>query len=228
MEKAKCGKIDCSLCETCIYDVDLFPEGVSTEKKIKTTENTMMKPICNYCGYLTKSFNGTGRRFFNACCMKKLVETGNVKRPMVIEYQTYEMANIERPDWCPMLANNSGNNETITPSQNQLSLPNKTEEDKEKENTIQKPFKELTYFEKKEVLKTLTPRLKWEDIKENGYYLIPKIMTTPKKIIHIESKNEECIRCHEVSEITKAEFSYVTTIHPEDVEAVFIVELHEF
>jgi len=228
MEGTKCGRTDCTLCETCIYDVDLFADGVATEKKNKTDKN-IMKPICNYCGYLTKSYTSDERRFFNACCLKKLVVTGSIKRPMVIDYHTYEMADIERPAWCPQLAINGGDG-VIPPintqaQQNQLALPNKTEENT---NVVSKAFKDMTYYEKKEELKKLSPRISWDDIKEDGYYLLPRIMSSPKKIIHVESKTNECIRYHEVSELTGNEYSYATTIYPKDVEAVFIVKIHEF
>lgn len=219
-----CYGLDCKNCTECKFDVDLFKDGVLPNKKktSNTTQHNEMKPICNYCGYLIKSYNGEERRFFNACCSKKTVMYNSGERPMVIDFSTYEMADIERPDWCPLHPMESANS-------HQLALPNKNEasESAEKEEKP-KAFKDMTYTEKREELKKLPKRLNWDDIKEGGYYLIPRIMTTPRKIIHVELKTENCLRCHEVSEQSGTEYGYATNVYPNDIEAVMIVELHNY
>lgn len=180
-----------------------------------------MKPICNYCGYLVKKHNGEDKRFFNACCSKKVIETNSVKRPMVIEFDAGEMFDIERPNWCPI--QNMSDSQLALPSQSQTAaLPKNLENGKEKK------FKDMSYTEKREEFKKLPKRLEWDDIKEGHYYLIPKIMSTPRKILHVEMKTNACLRCHEISEYSGSEFSYATNIYPNEIEAVMIVELHNY
>ena len=219
-----CYGLVCQDCIQCKFDVDLFKDGVlPNEKKTSNiTQHNKMKPICNYCGYLVKSYNGEERRFFNACCSKKTVMYNEGERPMVIDFSTYEMADIERPDWCPLHPMESS-------ISHQLALPNKNEisETSEREDKP-KAFKDMTYTEKREELKKLPKRLNWDDIKEGGYYLIPKIMSAPRKIVHVELKTDSCLRCHEVSEYSGTEYGYVTNVYPNDIEAVMIVELHNY
>ena len=226
-----CYGMSCEDCTTCRFDVDLFKDGVlPTEKKKQTKKenkhNNEMKPICNYCGFLIKNYLDDERRFFNACCTKRMIDNGDVKRPMVIDFNTYEMADIERPNWCPIHPMGEEREEGTS----QLALPCKVEGEHTNEETTvpNKPFKEMTYTEKREAFKQLPKRLEWDDIKEGEYYLIPRIMTTPRKIVHVELKTENCLRCHEVSEYTGTEYSYVTNIFSNDIEAAVIVELHNF
>lgn len=210
----QCNGLCCKDCETCKYDEDLFiPKGES-----KRNSKSNMEHICNYCGYLTKNYDGEERRFFNACCSKMMVDCGAYKRPMVIDHHTYEMADIKRPSWCPNMNQNDSK---------PLSLPSKIEDVTIKLDKDRK-FSSLTYSEKKDFVKTLKPILKWEDIKEDHYYVIPKVSPLQKKIIRVESKSDTCIRCHEISEYTGSEFSTITTIYPNDVDVHVIVELRNF
>ena len=200
-----CNGLSCENCETCKFDEDLF-----------IPKNQSMKPICNYCEYLVKNFLGDDRRFFNACCSKNLVDCGSYVRPMTIEYHTFQMADIERPFWCP-----------IKEKETSLTLPKKIEAVTVKTEE-KKPFSSLTFSEKKEFIKTLTPITKWEDIKVDHYYVIPKLASTTKKIIRVETKTDNLIRCHEISEYSGTEYSTITTIHNDDAELNLIVELRNY
>ena len=175
-----------------------------------------MKPICNYCGHLVKNYHGAERRFFDAHCRKKLIENGDVKKPMLIEAQVCSVFDIERPNWCPIY----GMGQT------------QTKKDAEDENTkgeeAPKKVKDMSYYEKKEEFKKIQRRLSWEDIKEGGYYVIPKIMYTPRKILHVVTKTSSCLSCHEISETTGTEYSTYSFVYENDIEASLIVELHNF
>lgn len=178
-----------------------------------------MKPVCNYCGYLIRNYVGDDRRFFTACCGKNLIVSGCISRPTIIETEVHEACEIDRPSWCPTIAS-ADSNKTEPPQ-----TPSVEEKKEEEEH---KPFKDLSYMEKKEVLKKLPRKLSWDEIKEGEDYLIPKIISSPRKIIRVIHKDDNSIRYHEISEISGTEYSYSTTMSQDDVEAVMIVKLHNY
>lgn len=184
----------------------------------------MKKPICNFCEGLSKSYYGADHRFFNAACSKKMVEVRDGKFPMMIEYDACEGIDIERPEWCPKFATYRKDAEYLHNVSSQRSTPHEEHVDELKD----KPFGELTYFEKQEVLKSLPPRIKWESIKEDGYYFVPRIMSKGRKLLHVKSKTDKRLECHEVSEYSGKDYSYSTFIDKDDVEMAFLVEIHNF
>jgi hypothetical protein len=149
-----------------------------------------------------------------------MIETNNVSRPMVIEFDASEVFDIERPNWCPIHGINS------TPNSQPMNDSESTKEEEAVETV--KSFKEMTWLEKKDEFKKLPRKIEWSEIKVDGYYLIPRILSTPRKIIHVTTKTETCISYHEVSEVSGTEYSYTSTMYPNDAEAVLIVELHNF
>lgn len=208
-----CYGLDCKNCFQCKFDMDIFAEDTDTKNNDKKEKE--MKKVCNYCGHLIKDYGENATRFFAARCNKKRMT--QTSKPWVIDIDCYEMGDIETPEWCPLMNELKDEN----PS-------NVGQEVKENEDTTPKPFKDLSYMEKKDVLKSMPHRLNWEDIKEDEYYLIPRIMSTSKKIIHVISKNDDYLICREISEYTNREYSYSTTIYNCDIEAVFMVKIHNF
>lgn len=170
-----------------------------------------MNATCNFCEYLEKDYtNPDDTRFFNARCSKCSIETTSVKRGRTIEYHTFNRDEIERPTWCPKFTKNEE-------SEQQLQF------------NEEKEFKDLTYMEKKEVIKGLTPITNWEDIKINGIYVIPPLVSSVMKVIRIEEKTDTLIKYREISQYNNSEYSYSSYIsRSSDVEHVAMVELHRF
>ena len=208
-----CYGLDCKDCIQCKFDVDLFVDKKFPNEK-QNSKNEM-KPVCNYCGFLHKAFYNEDKRFFNACCSKKTVKTNNIERPMIIEFDASEAFEIERPNWCPV--HGIGSETNLLPSKPTTEV-----------KPLVKKFKDMTYMEKKDEFKKIPKRIKWEDIKVDEIYLIPRILSTPRKIIRVASKTNDCITYHEISEYSWSEYSYTTSMHPTDAEAAMIVKLHKF
>ena len=180
-----------------------------------------MDAICNFCESLEKDFiNPNDNRFFNARCSKCSIETSSVKRGRTIEYHTFNGDNIHRPIWCPKSLKKEG--EGKEPEQKQLPFNEETEK-KPKE------FKDLTYLEKKNVIKGLKPIVEWEDIKVNGIYVIPPVMASVMKVIRVEEIDDTSIKYREISQYTNTEYSYSSYIsRNSDVEQIVLVALHKF
>ena len=88
------------------------------------------------------------------------------------------------------------------------------------------PFKNLSYYEKMKRLSELPKHMTWDEIKVGNTYVIPKILTKKMKIVKVVEKTAAMIRCSEIED--GKESLYMTTIYPNDVEAVFIVKFLTF
>ena len=86
----------------------------------------------------------------------------------------------------------------------------------------------LTYSEKRELMKELPKHLAWDEIEEGKTYVIPKIMSQPRKVVKDSSKTSGDCVCHEINESTGNEYSYSCNIYPSDLDAVFITEHRKF
>jgi hypothetical protein len=85
----------------------------------------------------------------------------------------------------------------------------------------------MTYYERREKLKTLPRHLAWDEIQENGVYVIPKLLSQARKVVKVIMKTENLIRTVEINEHGD-ESTYSSTIYPNDLETVFITKIHKY
>lgn len=213
-----CYGMCCEMCESCIFDEDIFDD-----KKTKK-----MKKTCNNCTSLVKNFIDDNRLQFNACCNRCLVDYNTYTRPRVIQHKTGSMLEIETPSWCPKergitkeyCVEKDTVNEIPNTETKMLPLfPTTT-------TTVIEPVK-LTYTEKRERLKNLKKHIEWNDIKEGNVYVIPKILSQQRKVVRVIAKTDNMIRCSEIDEYGK-ESQYCTNIYPSDIDTTFIIAIHKF
>ena len=210
-----CAGKDCKDCETCIFDEDLFLDKVQPNIKYKMSSN-----LCNLCGNLEKSYEHRVDGHFDAACRAVRYEALNTSRARRIDYNLASTQDIVRPSWCPLNPNNK-----------HLSLPAPTQVQSPKEDIEElkkKPIEDLTYTERRTLMKELPKHLEWKDIKEGSMYVIPKIMSQSRKIVKVINKTEAVCVCHEISEYTGNECAYSCNIYPSDLDAVFMTELRNF
>lgn len=240
------GKL-CEDCETCIFDVDI--DAVQPIKNAKTVksdnscgqlarcfsgmnacetcefnefkDNTMTK-YCNDCPYMIKNFIDDDKLAFNACCGKVIIDYGEYSEPRLIKKRGGLLLNIDTPEWCPK--KNGIDKQVLKPVgrydykdvQDEQSTPSKVE-----------TTRKLTYYEKRDALKKLPRHLEWDEIKENEVFVIPKILTQPRKVIRVIFKTNSMIRYSEIND-KGTESNYYSTIYPSDIEAIFITKFHKF
>ena len=225
-----CQGKDCRDCETCIFDEDLFIDKVQPNKR----KDIMSSNLCNFCANLEKSFEHREPGRFDAACRAVSFETWSCTRPRRIEYNISQTQDIVRPSWCPL---NPNNKHMALPSPSQVSTtppppPSSTfvprTQTVDIEELRKKPVEELTYSEKRELMKELPKHLEWDEIKEGKTYVIPRIMSQPRKVVKVSSKTSGVCVCHEISQYTGEEYSYTCNIYPSDLDAVFITELRKF
>ena len=220
-----CAGKDCRECETCIFDEDLFIDKVQPNKR----KDIMSSNLCNFCANLEKSFEHREPGRFDAACRAVTYETWNCSRPRRIDYNLSQTHDIIRPSWCPM--NNPNNKHMALPSHSQTSqplVPTYTQKPENIEELRKKPVNMLTYSEKRELMKELPKHLAWDEIEEGKTYVIPKIMSQPRKVVKVSSKTSGVCVCHEINESTGNEYSYSCNIYPSDLDAVFITEYRKF
>ena len=221
-----CRGMDCKDCETCRFDVELFPDGVQPNKKIK--ENMAEKRLCNNCVNLERIYEMRSGGRFDAACKVCLFEAFDQKRPRRIDFNVGANSDIVAPNWCPLI---EGGKPFGLPSPSTVSSARpKPQETGPRPSTVPTPSPtgELTYTEKRERMKLLPKHLEWDDIKEGSTYLIPKIMSQSRKIVKVITKTDMCCSCHEISETTGNEYQYLCSVYPTDLDAVFITEIHNF
>lgn len=212
-----CRGKDCKDCETCIFDEDLFLDKVQPNKK----EN-MSKRLCNECVNLSKSYEMRDCGRFDAACKIVTYEALGTSRPRRIDFNVAAGQSIVAPCWCPL----NENPQLALPNSSQVSSARpKPQETGPQPST---PSANLTYTEKRERMKNLPKHIKWEDIKEGNIYVIPKILSQSRKIVKVVTKTAMCCSCHEISETTGNEYSYLCSVYPTDLDAVFITEIHNF
>ena len=208
-----CQGKDCRLCETCIYDEPIPDNGAKSPKALDK--------ICNYCGYLVKSYKEHGDVKFNACCGKHIIESGDYVRPRTIRFNVEgDNEDIPKPDWCPKVLSNS-------PSPTVTIAPSVSNEN----NSGTTPPSSASFYEsfteRRKVLSKLPSHLEWDDFKEGELYVIPRIINQKVKVVKIIDKNDYTIRCIVVND-NGQESNYYHNVYKQDLDAKFIVKYHNF
>ena len=225
-----CRGKDCKDCETCIFDEDLFLDKVQPNKKEKMG-NTR---LCNLCVNLDKSYDRREGGRFDAACKVATFPVPGGTRSRRIDFNLSQTQDIPCPTWCPLLV--SANSKGL-PSPSQVThIPNPQTTGPQPTSTettpviplSQKPISELTYSEKRELMKELPKHIEWADIKEGNKYVIPRILSQSRKIVKVITKTDMCCTCHEISEFDGHEYTYNCSVYPSDLDAVFITEIHDF
>ena len=223
-----CAGKDCHECETCIFDRELFPDGVTPNEELKNkTLNNMCNnsKICNNCPNLSKHYEHCDNGRFDAACDLVSYEAFGVSRPRRIDYNLAPNQSIASPNWCPFRATSS---QTPPPPPSQVThRPNPQETGPQ--NNAQKCLPAYTsYSDRREKMKELRPHVSWDEIEEGKIYVIPRILSQSRKIVKIITKTDLSCICHEISEYTGNEYTYNSTFYPSDLDAVFITEMREF
>ena len=220
-----CGRKDCSQCETCVFDEDLF-----LEKEEKNNKEKMANRLCNLCVNLARSYENRENGRFDVACKVVTFEALGEKRPRRIDFNVSQTQDIVSPNWCPLKSGGLVGQMGL-PFHPNISTPKKEVENTEEKTSstpIDKPFKEMTYSEKREKLKELPKHIEWDDIKEGNFYVIPKILSQARKVVKVITKTSTCCMCHEISQYTGEEYTYSCNVYPSDLDAVFITELRNF
>lgn len=176
---------------------------------------------CHLCKELIKNYIGDERVFFDACCARSLVINGTSTRPRLITANASPMSTLTTPNWCPKMRGVLRESFVETTENKLLPPPPTTSQ-----ASSEVPFKNLSYYEKMKRLSELPKHMTWDEIKIGNTYVIPKILTKKMKIVKVVEKTAAMIRCSEIED--GKETLYMTTIYPNDVEAVFIVKLLTF
>ena len=215
-----CAGKDCRDCETCIFDRDLFESGITPNEKAKIEDNKVNrnmcnKKVCNGCKNLSKDTSTCVSGHFDAACDAVSYNAFGVSRARRIEFSARYGDDIIRPNWCPL-------------KEEQLALPSQTTATSSTPSTSSNVPAYTSYSDRRDKMKALRKHIEWEDIEEGKTYVIPKILTQSRKIVKVITKTDMSCVCHEISEITGAEFSYNCMVYPSDLDAVFINEIHKF
>lgn len=218
-----CHGKECKDCESCIFDID-----------IKVKDNNMQQNLtCDFCSSLVKSYLGDDRSKYNACCNRCLVRfNGSTEsRPRVIKANVSPMVILPSPDWCPR---NKGIVKEYISSDRLLEDMNFQEFRRSglllpttSSSTVKDVSRPLTYTEKRDKLSTMPKHLQWDEIEEDGVYVIPKILYQGRKVIRVVSKTENFLRFCEIDEYGK-ESQTLTSLYPKDIDAVFITKVLKY
>ena len=173
-----------------------------------------MKETCNKCSSLLKLYPTNDSISFRACCKKSLVNFGQITKPRTIVEKTGPMLEIETPDWCP--TKRGVVKEIINGEKQPLLLPPPSQ-----------TYKPMTYSEKREKMMNLPKRLNWDEIEENGIYVIPKNLSQTRKVIRVIFKNEYSIRYSVIDEYGE-ESKTLSSIYPKDIDAIFITKILKY
>ena len=220
-----CHGKDCKDCETCIFDIDIFDRDKYVKQNINK-QNMCSSETCHLCGQLIKNYIDDDRIRFNACCGRSLISYNNMSRPRIIQANVGPMLPLETPTWCPKkrgitkeyVAYKEDNEQSETKN---FPLPVRVETPK-----AETP-KYMTYAEKREKLMSFPKRVEWDDIEEDGVYVIPKILTQSRKVVRVVMKTDNLLRCSEIDEFGK-ENTVLTSIYPRDIDAVFITKVLKY
>lgn len=214
-----CAGKDCIECETCIFDRDLFADNITPnerEKQNVNSKNNMSESrLCNNCVNLCRNYDKCDIGCFDASCKVVTYEAFGEKRPRRIDFNLKPNQSIVSPSWCPLKG--------TTPPPG-LPAPSQVTTRPRPQDTG--PYS--SYTDRREKMKGLRKHIDWDDIKEGGIYVIPKILSQARKIVKVITKTNMCCTCHEISEYTGNEYSYNCTLYPSDLDAVFITELRNF
>ena len=217
---------DCLQCETCIFDRDIFENGITPnerakEENKKSNNMCLSERVCNNCVNLARHYEHCDVGRFDAACKVVSYEAFGQKRDRRIGYSLAINETIMSPTWCPL--RNNGNSQLALQAQSTRPRPQDTGPHPSTSTTAT-----LSYSDKREKMKSLKRHIEWDDIKEGKIYVIPKILSQGRKIVKVITKtNMSCI-CHEISEYTGNEYTYNCMVYPSDLDAVFITELRNF
>ena len=221
-----CRGKDCLQCETCIFDRDIFEDGITPNeraKKLTKSNNMCGERLCNNCVNLARYYEHCVDGHFDAACKATSYQAFGEVRPRRIAYSLAMNQDVHCPNWCPLKDSKA---QLLLPSQSQVSSrPRPQDTGPRSSTTTQVP---TTYSDRREMMKSLRRHIEWENIEEGKMYVIPKILNQARKIVKVITKtNMSCI-CHEISEYTGNEYNYNCTVYPSDLDAVFITEYHKF
>ena len=207
-----CEGLSCENCVSCKFDEPLFDELEQKEEKEMET--------CNLCGYLIKAFVGCDKLTFNATCGLNMSCSPSYLKPTTIAYGLNRYDEVKRPSWCPKVCERKNKEENVVKP-----IPISPIDEDPQPKKVE--FKDMSYTEKREVLKKMPTHLKWDDITVGETYFMPRILSSSYKKVMVESKTEFMIRVKEVLNDGSLA-SYSTSIYPNDVESVFITTIKEF
>lgn len=220
-----CAGKDCLQCETCIFDRDLFEDGITPNERVtknnKVNNNMCSNSrLCNECINLLRDYEHCSEGKFDAACKAMSYTAFNVTRPRRIDYNLLPNQDISSPTWCPLKNTAAQLLLTAEPSSTRP-LP---------QNTGPRPSTTTpsTTYDRREKMKELRKHLAWDDIKEGNMYVIPKILDKSRKVVRVITKTPMSCICHEISEYTGAEYTYNCMVYPSDLEAIFITEMRKF
>lgn len=223
-----CAGKDCLQCETCIFDRDLFEDGITpNERKVNNnlSKNMCNKRLCNDCVNLARDYEHCSDGRFDASCKAMSYTAFGETRPRRIDYNLKINQDISSPTWCPLKESQA---QLLLPTQAQSTRPLPQNTGPHPSTTVGNTPSYTSCSDRREKMKLLRKHLEWDDIKEGGIYVIPKILSQSRKIVRVITKSKMSCICHEISEYTGAEYSYNCTVYPSDLDAVFITELHNF
>lgn len=236
-----CYGMSCNDCETCIFDKDIFDKDAYI--KINKTEMDISE-TCHVCGYLIKNYIGDERMKYNACCGRSLIDFNGYSRPRIIKANVEGMTALFPPDWCPKkngITTVHTNAASLSKELTQKYLPPipstqspTVVERKQTQVTPATPStpvvttpRKLTFYEKKTKLMEFPKHLTWDEIKEDEVYVIPRILTQPRKVVRILVKTDSLIRCCEIDEYGE-ESSVMISLFPNDIDLVFITKILKY
>lgn len=217
-----CAGKNCNECESCIFDQDLFLDKNQSKKDMDACTS------CHLCPNLVKNYTGDDRIRFNACCGRYTIIFNTYSRPRIIKANTGPMLPLTPPDWCPrnrgitkMCVSSEALAQDVNkalPAPSQVSTPTEP---------VVKTYKTMTYTERREKLMELPKHLTWDEIEEDGIYVIPKILSQSRKVVRVVMKSDTLLRCSEIDEYGK-ESQVLCSIYPRDIDTVFITKVLKF
>ena len=222
-----CRGKDCLQCETCIFDRDIFEDGITPNERAKKEEKNKLNNmcgdrLCNDCVNLSRHYERCEVGHFDAACKAVSYEAFGHSRPRRIDYNITPNQSIISPHWCPLKESKA---QLLLPAQTRP-RPQDTGPHSTTPSTTTPTF--TSYSDRREKMKALRKHIEWKDIEEGKVYVIPKILSQSRKIVKVITKTEMSCICHEISEYTGNEYNYNCTVYPSDLDAVFITELHNF
>lgn len=218
-----CAGKNCNECDSCIFDQDLFLDKNQNKKNMDNCTS------CHLCNNLIKNYIGDDRLQFNACCGRYTIMFNNYSRPRVIRANAGAMLPLDPPEWCPKnrgITNMCISSEALAQEMSKA-LPAVVSVPTHSVELENKTYKTMTYTERREKMMALPKRITWDEIEEDGIYVIPKILSQSRKVVRVIMKSETLLRCSEIDEYGK-ESQVLCSIYPKDIDAVFITKVLKY
>lgn len=225
-----CAGKDCIKCDTCIFDRNIFENGITPNESLKKIEEDKRKNmnnerLCNNCVNLSRSYSNCYEGRYDASCKVATYEAFGTTRPRRIDSNLTPNQTIISPNWCPLKSSNA---QLCLPVLSKQTNPIPSSTTPKTPNTAEHVSTYTSQNDRREKMKLLKRHLEWADIQEGKMYVIPKILSQSRKIVKVITKTDMSCICHEISEYTGNEYTYNCTVYPSDLDAVFITELHNF